>query len=135
MKKFLILTIALFFSATLFAQQKQRTKTKYFYVVGYEYLPAPSQTTKNSQPIISNVFSTRCKEDYLPIKTGLENEFNDYYKAFLSKQRGFRGLNRMIAFGDFETYDEAEKERRKSIAFYNRDRNSILIKDFTAGCE
>lgn len=127
--------MALLFSAVLFSQQIQRPKAKYFYVVGFEYLPTPTQSAKNSLPIVSNVFSTRCKEEYLPIKTGIENEFNAYYRAYLGKQRGFGGVHRMIAFGDFETYNEAESERRKSIALYNRDWDPILVEDFTAGCE
>lgn len=85
--------------------------------------------------MVSNIFSTRCKEDWQPINTGITNELNDCYKAYYGKRRGFNGLNRAIAFGPYDSWDEAEKHRRKNIADYNQKWNPLLLKDFTAGCD
>lgn len=99
----LFFIIALLFSISLVAQERKHTKVKYFYVTGLEYIPIAPRTMSDSEPVISNVFSTRCKENYLPIKKSLENEFNSYYEAYLSKRRGFRGLNSLIVHGYFDT--------------------------------
>ena len=62
MKKLFILSATLLLSVAAFAQ-KGETKTNYFYAVGWEYLPMPNQSAANIQPVVSNIFSTRCKED------------------------------------------------------------------------
>ncbi|MGV0927106.1 hypothetical protein ACTS9K_08055 [Empedobacter sp. ULE_I145] len=134
MKKRFIFTVTFLLSVAVFAQ-KGETKTKYFYAVGWEYLPKADQSLSNRQPVVSNVFATRCKEDYLPIDTGITNELNSFYSAYYGKRRGFHGLNRMIAFGPYDTWDEAEKHRRKSIADYNQNWNPILLRDFSVSCD
>lgn len=68
----LFFIIALLFSISLVAQERKHTKVKYFYVTGLEYIPIAPRTMSDSEPVISNVFSTRCKENYLPIKKSLE---------------------------------------------------------------
>lgn len=134
MKKLFIFTATLLLSVVVYAQ-KGESKTNYFYAVGWEYLPIPNQSLSNMQPVVSNIFYTRCKEDYLPIDKGITNELNDFYSAYYGKRRGFNGLNRMIAFGPYDTWDEAEKDRRKRIADYNRDWNPLLLRDFTVSCD
>ncbi|ERJ60663.1 hypothetical protein [Sphingobacterium paucimobilis] len=134
MKKLFLFTIAFLLSITLFAQ-KSKIKTKYYYALGWEHLPMPEQSATNKQPLVSNIFGLRCEEDRQPNKTGITNELNDYYRAYLSKSRRFNGLNRAIAFGPFDTWDEAEKHRRKSIADYNQNWRPILLTDFSVGCD
>lgn len=134
MKKLFLLAVALLLSVFVFAQ-KSKIKAKYYYAVAWEYLPMPDQSETNIQPLVSNVFALRCREDKQPNKTGITNELNDYYKAYLSKRRGFNGINRAIAFGPFDTWEEAEKQRRKSIVDYNRDWEPILLRDFSAACD
>lgn len=134
MKKLFILSATFLLSVAVFAQ-KGETKTNYFYAVGWEYLPMPNQSAANIQPVVSNIFSTRCKEDHLPNNTGITNELNSFYSAYYGKRRGFNGLNRMIAFGPYDTWDEAEKHRRKSIADYNQNWNPILLRDFSVSCD
>lgn len=41
----------------------------------------------------------------------------------------------MIAFGPYDTWDETEKRRRKSIADYNQNWNPILLRDFSVSCD
>jgi len=134
MKKLFIFTATLLLSVAVFAQRGE-SKTKYFFAVGWEYLPMTDQSASNIQPVVSNIFSTRCKEDRQPYETGITNELNNFYKAYYSKRRGFNGLNRMIAFGPYDTWDEAEKQRRKSIGDYNRDWDPLLLRDFSVSCE
>lgn len=134
MKKLLILTIALLLSVVVFAQ-KGKIKAKYYYAVAWEYLPMPDQSETNIQPLVSNIFAMYCREDKQPNKTGITNELNDYYEAYLSKSRGFNGINRAIAFGPFDSWSEAEKHRRQSIADYNKNWEPILLRDFSAACD
>lgn len=133
MRKILVLAVILLFGIAVNAQ-KSKIQTKYYYVVGWEYLPMPHQSATNIQPVVSNILGLRCEEDRQPNNTGITNDFNDYYIAYFSKIRGFNGLNRMIAFGPYDTWDEAERYRRKSIIDYNRNWSPILLKDFSTGC-
>lgn len=135
MKKLLFIAVSVLISTTSFAQKS--LKTKYFFIVGWEYSPyiAGSETTSISQPVVTNVFSTNCKKDYLPIKEDLGNQLYDYYAAFLSKGRGFRGVKSTIVFGEYDTYEEAEKDRRIKIADYNYRWNPLLVKNFSASCD
>ena len=82
MKKLFLLAAALLLSVFVFAQ-KSKIKAKYYYAVAWEYLPMPDQSETNIQPLVSNVFALRCREDKQPNKTGITNELNDYYKAFV----------------------------------------------------
>lgn len=134
MKNGLISAVLLLLSSMVLAQA-EKSKTKYFYAVGWEYLPTPNQSLTNLQPVVSNIVSIRCKEDYLPMEKGITNELDAYYTAYYSKYRGFNGLNRKIAFGPYDTWDEAEKDRRKRIADYNQQWTPLLLKDFTFGCD
>ena len=134
MKKLFLCFIVVLFSNATFAQQN--TKTKYFFVKGWEYTtPGFKNNLPKAQPVYSNVFSTTCKEDYQPIKTGIENEFSDYYAAYLSKSRGYDFLRPVYVFGPYETYEETEKERRKQIAKDNYTHEPIIVKDFSVSCD
>ncbi len=134
MKKIIIFTLLLFWSIATFSQ-KSEGKTKYFYAVGWEYLPLLNQSLVNKQPVVSNVFATYCKEDDLSIDKGITNELDDYYTAYYGKHRGFSGLNLKISFGPYDSWNEAEKYRRKSIADYNLKWNPLLLKDFSVSCD
>ena len=134
MKKIFLCFIVVLFSNAIFAQQN--TKTKYFFVTGREYAnPGFKKDLVKAQPVYSNIFSTRCKEDYLPLSLGLANEFSDYYAAYLAKSRGYDFLRQLYTFGPYETHEEAEKERRKQIAKDNNYYEPILVKDFSGSCD
>ena len=135
MKKLLFIAVSVLISTAAFAQNS--AKTKYFFVYGWEYKAyvAGNTPATKAQPAISNVFSTNCKDDDKPMKIGIENEFSDHYAAYLSKNRGFDMLRPLYVYGDFESYEEAEKERRKVIADLNYKSDPIFVKDFSVSCE
>lgn len=135
MRKILFIAVTVLISTAALAQNNY--KTKHFFVYGWEYTSAiPGNEPKaKAQPVVSNVFTTRCTKDYLPNKTGLENEFSDYYAAYLSKSRGYSMLRPLYVHGYYDTYEKAEKERRKVIADLNYKSDPILVKDFSASCD
>ncbi len=115
-----------------FAQESN--ETVYYFAVGWEHLPQNEKAKLNMQPVVSNVVRINCG-DYSVPSTSVTNQLRDYYQAYHAKQRGFMNINRTIAWGPYPSWEEAENERRKKIADYNRDWNPLILQHFTYLCE
>ncbi|MEO6684236.1 MAG: hypothetical protein ABIN48_15535, partial [Ginsengibacter sp.] len=100
----LFITFMLLNTTTAFTQ----SSTVYFYAVGWEYLPQTEAAKLNAQPVVSNVVRINCKGYIYNSSLGVDNQLSDYYKAYHAKERGYLGLNRTIAFGPYDSWDEAE---------------------------
>ncbi|MGK6351514.1 hypothetical protein [Parapedobacter sp. DT-150] len=120
-------------SAITFAQEK--SETVYFYAVGWEWLPQTEAAKLNTQPVVSNVVRINCNGYTSNSSLGVDNQLVEYYEAYHAKQRGVRSLNRTIAFGPYDTWDEAEKARRKDIADYNQKWRPLILQHFKYLCE
>ena len=132
-------TMKLFLAAVLLLVTSnilaQRTgETVYFYAIGWEYLPQTEHAKLNAQPVVSNVVRINCQGYISNSSLGVDNQLVDFYKAYHAKQRGFMSLNRTVAMGPFTTWDEAENDRRKSIANYNNRWNPLLLNYFKYLC-
>jgi hypothetical protein len=131
--KWLFVACLLLQVSTAFSQKQ--SETVYFYVVGWEYLPQTEHAKLNAQPVVSNVVRINCGGYTSNSSLGVDNQLVDHYKAYHAKQRGFMSLNRTIAFGPFDTRDEAENHRRKNIAEYNYKWNPVVLQYFKYLCE
>jgi len=131
--KILFATILLLQTTYFFAQKSN--ETVYFYAVGWEYLPQTEHAKLNAQPVVSNVVRINCGGYTSNSSLGVDNQLVDHYKAYHAKQRGFMSLNRTIAFGPFDTRDEAESHRRKNIGDYNYKWNTLVLQHFRYLCE
>ena len=131
--KFLLAAILLLNTMCIFAQRS--SETVYFYALGWEYLPQTQQAKLNAQPVVSNVVRVNCHGYTSNSSLGVDNQLVDFYKAYHAKQRGFMSLNRTVVMGPFSTWDEAENDRRKSIAGYYNRWNPLLLQYFKYLCE
>jgi hypothetical protein len=131
--KWLFVACLLLQVSTAFSQKQ--SETVYFYAVGWEYLPQTEHAKLNAQPVVSNVVRINCGGYTSNSSLGVDNQFVEHYKAYHAKQRGFMSLNRTIAFGPFETSDEAENHRRKNIGDYNYRWNTLVLQHFRYLCE
>ena len=134
-KKQLVLLITLLVVSISFNLFAQENRTVYFYATGWEYLPQTDAAKYNSQPVVSNVVRINCKGYIYDSSLGVSNQLDDHYSAYHAKQRGFMGLNRTIGWGPFDTWEEAEKDRRKKIADYNFENKPLLLIDFRYLCD
>jgi hypothetical protein len=126
MKK--IITICLIMAAT-FATQAQN---RYYVIVGEE-----KTDVFNGPPVVSNVFPMTCEE--IKVERYKENKatnnFMEYYDAEYKSDRKTYGVHDLKTYG-FESYDEANNERTKWIAFFkNKDLNPLQVRGFTSSCK
>ena len=133
-----ILLLGITWSITLHAQAENRTQ--YWVVRAYEARYENYQQV-NGSAVVSNVVRTNCprlvRMGARVGGTAVFNQFNEYYKAYYTRQRGYSHLSRSITFGPYNTWEEAERERRKLIANHNqRDRERpLLIDRFSYLCD
>lgn len=131
--KLVLATFLLLQGVAVFAQKK--SETVYFYAVGWEYLPQTEAAKLNAQPVVSNVVRINCHGYTSSSSLGVDNQLVEHYTAYHAKQRGFMSLNRTIAFGPYDTWNEAEKHRRANIAEYNLKWDTLVLQYFRYLCE
>lgn len=113
--------------------QRNAKKTEYWIVKGYESrYDANMRKSVLGDAVYSNVFQTSCE----PGGTGVTNQFFEYYNAYYAKRRGYTGLVRQIAFGPYDTWEEAEKQKRELLAKQSRSSypNYLYIDRFSYLC-
>lgn len=127
--RMLITFLCLLFLPLAFNKIMAQTSYEYYFPTAWEHQYGKS----GGQPVIGNV--VKIESDCPGAKTGIFNDFREYYIAYFSKNRGFNNLDRDIVWGPYETYEEASKERTKFIADKNYQWVPLLIFDFSTTCD
>lgn len=126
----IILSCLFLINNQLHAQEKQ--EISFWVVVAYESRYENYRQIPGSA-VISNVVRTTCIS-FRESGKGVTNQFEEFYKAYYARQRGFSGLVRATAFR-FDTRDEAERKRRQLIGDHNRNDNPLIIDRFSYLCD
>lgn len=105
-------------------------KTKYYVAIVWLYNDNDYQ---EERPCVSNVVKLTCRYQNTD---AVSNQFHDFFNAFVKNRRGYNISPGGITVFRYDTYDEAEKQRRKWIADYNNsDWDTLLVHDFSVLCD
>lgn len=104
---------------------------RYGFCVGREQAKAGGK----NQPVVSNVYKFTCGDEQYPKEYIIEGQFNTYYEAFFKSNRNTMYIKDKLKFM-YNSYSEAEKGRRETIAKYvNNGDDPLLMEKFYVLCD